>query len=59
MCVVSSVLEATTGPGVVPLWTELRDGSLEAMRRVFRLKKEDDETWENYSTRAARAARKM
>ena len=29
------------------------------MRRVFRSKKEDDETWANYCTRAARVATKI
>ena len=38
MSTASSALEAKTGPGVVPLWTELKDGETKAMRWAFRLK---------------------
>ena len=37
----------------------IRKWETKAMRRVFRFKKEEDETWANYCTRAATVAKKI
>ena len=56
---VSPVYEAKIGPGVVATVDRLARWETKVTRMVFRFKKEEDETWANCCTRAARFARKI
>ena len=38
-------LEAKSGPGVMPSWTDSKDGTTKAMKRLFRFKNKVDENF--------------